>query len=511
MNEFKKRGKNIITWLGSGVGGGSHVYAGTLKRRDFFDDFPCNITVDEMAPYYKKGEEMMEAVKYPDYPPYNSLPSYCIFRKAEKELVVERPDIVEDQGDILLGISYAPENGQPGAEFINKFGAEQRYSNPDEQKLLGGEIDVKNTLDKNYLFEAQKHGAEIFPFREVYKIEPLSDGGYTVYWRNPQKDSDEKGKITCKILVCGAGSIGTTELLLQNKLTYKTLPNLSDALGKGYYSNGDFVTFLLPKRGLLMSWIGIIGSIIACCLGFYWIALSLFLLYLLGWAISSKKAEPDKGTTNSDYIRFKHRDGTTQGAYIEGGRYPTPIKAFVAILWSLTGNFKPESYKPISNTINWMGKYVPFFELIERSWPIPILMMGRDDATGKFYLNKENEAEIDYDLAANKAYIEYLNKLGKLFSKKAGSYYIPNGVAALFKIVEVPHNIGGASMGDSKKDGVVDSYGRVYGYDNFMILDGSILPTSLGPNPVSTILAFSERGTEHAIKQMVSESKISAV
>jgi choline dehydrogenase-like flavoprotein len=44
-----------------------------------------------------------------------------------------------------------------------------------------------------------------------------------------------------------------------------------------------------------------------------------------------------------------------------------------------------------------------------------------------------------------------------------------------------------------------------------MILDGSILPTSLGPNPVSTILAFSERGTEHAIKQMVSESKISAV
>ena len=101
--------------------------------------------------------------------------------------------------------------------------------------------------------------------------------------------------------------------------------------------------------------------------------------------------------------------------------------------------------------------------------------------------------------------------MGKLFSKKTGSFYIPNGIASLFKLVEVPHNIGGVSMGNSKNDGVVDTFGRVYGYNNFMVLDGSILPKSLGPKPSLSVLAFSERGAEEGIKQMMNDNKISAV
>ncbi|WP_432410832.1 GMC oxidoreductase [Rasiella sp. SM2506] len=510
MNDFKMRGKNIIPWLGAGVGGGSHVYAATLKRRDFFDDFPGNISASEMTPYYERAEKMMQAVTYPEYPPYSNLPSYCIFREAEKELSKERPDIVEKQGNILLGISYAPKNGIPGAKFINSYGAEQRYSDPKEQKILGGEIDVKNTLDKNYLFEAQKKGAQIIPFREVTKIEPLEGGGYNLHWNNPKEDSRETGMISCDILICGAGAIGSTQLLLQNKAIHKTLPNISETLGNGYFTNGDFVTFLLPKRGFLISWIGVVGALATFIFGHYVFALGFAILYILGWALSGKKAEPDKGTTNSDYIRFKHRDGSAQGVYIEGGRYPTPIKAITAIILSLTGNFKPKSYKIISDTVNWMGKYIPVFELIQRSWPIPILMMGRDDAEGHFFLDDKGEAKINYNLKANDAYYAHLNKLGKLFSKKAKSFYIPNGVAALFKIVEVPHNIGGASMGVSKEKGVVDTFGRMYGYDNFMVLDGSILPKSLGPNPALTILAFSERGVEQAIHQMNTDGKITA-
>jgi len=510
MNDFKKRGKNIIPWLGAGVGGGSHVYAATLKRRDFFDDFPGEISVNEMTPYYERAEKMMQAVKYPDYPPYNNLPSYCIFRAAEKELSKERPDIVEKQGDILLGISYAPKNGKPGTKFVNPYGAEQQYSDPKEQKILGGEIAVKNTLDKNYLFEAQKKGAQIIPFREVTTIEPLEEGGYEVYWENPKEDSKESGMILCDILICGAGAIGSTQLLLQNKIIHKTLPNISDTLGNGYFTNGDFVTFLVPKRGFLFSWIGVLGGLVASTLGYYLVALGFAILYAIGWALSGKKAEPDKGTTNSDYIRFKHRDGSTQGAYIEGGRYPTPIKAISAIILSLTGNFKPKSYKNISDTVNWMGTYIPVFELIQRSWPIPILMMGRDDAKGQFFLDDKGEAKIDYNLKANDAYYAHLNKLGKLFSKKAKSFYIPNGVAALFKIIEVPHNIGGVAMGNSKEQGVVDTFGRVYGYNNFMVLDGSILPRSLGPNPALTILAFSERGVEKAIHQLHTEGRIAS-
>ncbi|WP_373514534.1 GMC oxidoreductase [Persicitalea sp.] len=510
MNDFRKRGEHIIPWLGAGVGGGSHVYAGTLKRRAFFDDFPSGITVEEMRPYYERGEQMMGAMKYPDYAPYNQLPSYKLFRKAERKLAAKYPDLVEKQGDILLGISYAPEGGTPGETFTNAHGATQRYSDPSEQKILGGEIDVKNTLDKNYLFLAQRLGVEIRPFTEVTKIEPLPDGGYRVHWRNPREDSDQTGSITTKILVSGAGTVGSTQLLMQNKEVHKTLPKLSPRLGKGYHTNGDYVTFMVPKKGLALSWAGVITAVAGGFLKNEKVIAAGVLTYLVGWLRAKKNIAPDKGTTNSDYIRFRHRDGSPQGAYIEGGRYPTPIKAISAIVYSLIGDFEPKDYGQIDRVVNWLGHYVPVFELVERSWPVPILMMGRDDAVGEFKLGASGEVEIDYPFDKNADYIAYLNDLGALFARQVYNYYIPNLVAEKLKLVEIPHNIGGVSMGEDSSTGVVDTYGRVFGYDNFLVLDGSILPNSLGPNPACTILAFAERSMQKVRQQMEQEGVIRA-
>ena len=499
MNDLQLRGRNIIPWLGTGVGGGSHVYAATIKRREFFDDFPGGITYDEMASYYSKGEEMMEAVKYPQRAPYNQLQSYKIFREAQKRMMRDHPDIVEEHGDILLGVAFAPNEDSVGKPFTNKYGAKQRYADPEEQKLLGGDIDVKNSLDKNYLHLAQKHGADIKAFNEATKISRRKNGGYSIDYKDPRKDKNETGSIECDHLVLAAGAIGSTELLMQCKHIHKTLPNLSDKLGTTYFSNGDYVTGLIPKRGLLFSWVGLIGALVAAFVGQVEIAGIGVLLYLFGWLISDKKAMPDSGATNSDYIKFKHRDGSPQGLYLEGGRYPTPLKAGIAIILSLTGNYQPRKYKMINKVINWFSTYVPGFELLERTWPIPILMMGRDDAIGSYELDKDGKVLINYPMADNDEYIAYLNKLGKILSKKANAFFIPNGFAHLSKVVEIPHNMGGVSMGNDTTDGVVDTYGRVFGYKNFIVMDGSIMPTSLGPNPVGTILAFAERSMEKVV------------
>jgi choline dehydrogenase-like flavoprotein len=55
MNELRPRGRHVIPWVGSGVGGGSHVYAATLKRRAFFDDFPVTLDQAEMDAWYAVG------------------------------------------------------------------------------------------------------------------------------------------------------------------------------------------------------------------------------------------------------------------------------------------------------------------------------------------------------------------------------------------------------------------------------------------------------------------------
>jgi len=51
------------------------------------------------------------------------------------------------------------------------------------------------------------------------------------------------------------------------------------------------------------------------------------------------------------------------------------------------------------------------------------------------------------------------------------------------------HPLGTCRMGADPRNAVCDQYGRFYGLDNVFIADGSIFPTSLGVNPMLTIMA----------------------
>ena len=76
------------------------------------------------------------------------------------------------------------------------------------------------------------------------------------------------------------------------------------------------------------------------------------------------------------------------------------------------------------------------------------------------------------------------------------------------------HNLGGCSMGRDRDHGVVDSFGRVYkgngatltdyysdagGIANFYVVDGGIVPTSLGINSSLTISALAFRIAEKIV------------
>jgi len=60
-------------------------------------------------------------------------------------------------------------------------------------------------------------------------------------------------------------------------------------------------------------------------------------------------------------------------------------------------------------------------------------------------------------------------------------------------------------MGFTADDGVVNSYGEVFGYPGLYVIDGSVMPGPVGPNPSLTIAAISDRAADHIIDQHKAE------
>ena len=64
------------------------------------------------------------------------------------------------------------------------------------------------------------------------------------------------------------------------------------------------------------------------------------------------------------------------------------------------------------------------------------------------------------------------------------------------------HVMGGCAMSGDPKSGVTDSEGKVYEMDNLWVMDGSLMPTSLGVNPQLTIYAMIRRNCEKFVQQL---------
>ena len=54
------------------------------------------------------------------------------------------------------------------------------------------------------------------------------------------------------------------------------------------------------------------------------------------------------------------------------------------------------------------------------------------------------------------------------------------------------HFLGGCSIGSNENNGVVNSRGEVFNYQNLYVVDGSIIAGNLSVNPALTITALAE-------------------
>jgi cholesterol oxidase len=446
---------------GAGVGGGSLIYASVsvVPPKERFDEgWPSAISYQEMLPYYERVGRMLKVQTLPQ----NQLTRrYRLMREAaEGNAIGDRFHPLELAISFDPGWHYGlddPFNDSRSRSWVNKQGRQQGTCVHCGNCDAGCQVQAKNTLDLNYIPQAERHGAEVRALHIARKITTQDKGGYRVDFERLEDGEKFPGHVTATRVVLAAGSLGSTELLLRCRDQYRTLPKLSRRLGHGWSPNGDFVT---PS-------------------------------------VHAREVSASQGPTISSAIDLL--DGRYREAklFIEDGGFPDlvgnfleqhlkrrwqPFRSRFGLLFNMLAR-RVRARDPLDNIMLWFGQAV-------------------DAADGRFYLRRpwyapwRKQLTLDWDISGSEATMEAMADLhSDLSHASAGVPFIPPSWSIAKNLI-TPHPLGGCGMGESHEDGVVDHLGRAFGYDGLYVVDGAILPQALGLNPSRTIAALAERSAE---------------
>ncbi len=443
--------RNVFVLSGSAVGGGSIVYANTLYRplEAYWSDPRWAHLTDwkaELEPHFDGAERMLGV----DTVPFDTNADHVM------QEVARRMGVDDTYHRANVGVYF----GQPGEEVPDPYfggaGPPRAGCRHCGGCMIGCRYNAKNTLDRNYLYLAERLGAEVHADREVFDVEPLSGGGYRIAGREPGRRRGAGQAWTAEQVIVAAGSLGTQKLMHHLKNEGR-LPALSDTLGTLTRTNSE----------------AIVGAS----------ALGTGVDYSEGVAITSS-FHPDE-TTHIEPVRFPKGSGATVGALSAlmvdgGGRIPRWMR-FV-----LTG---------LRHPIALVRSLTSYRRLAERS--IVLLVMQSLDNSLRTFLRRTPLGTFLWTRpghgASNPTWIPAANRAARAAADIMGGLPVGSIFEALFDIPTTAHIIGGCPIGDSADTGVIDPYHRVYGYEGLHICDGSAITANLGANPALTITAMAER------------------
>jgi cholesterol oxidase len=473
--------------VASGLGGGSLLWSNVVLRKDAStfvreegEYWP--VTYDDLEPHYERHERMLKATPYPfRQAPYDRTYKTKAMEYASAQVGLEwfLPPLAVafDPGD------GAPRPGQPlQGEPPNLHDATRLTC------LLCGECNIgcnfgsKNTLDYNYLSRATlDHGAQIRTRCEVKTFAPREGGGFVVdYVDHAHAVEGEKrprplptNRITCDRLVLAAGSFGTTFLLLKNRAAF---PKLSRRLGTHFCGNGDLLTLAVRARE------------------------------------NGRPRIVDAGygpaITSTVRVKDKAEGGPGRAYYVQDGGHPPLVDWIVETSYQLAvirralrvGKRLAKKLLRLDHRSDIGREIAAFFDSDLTGSSIPFFSMGRDLPNGNMRLTDDGYLDVDWRKRKHDPPFDDIRRTAKQMADALDAKLFDNPAWYLSRVITV-HPVGGCPMGRDETEGVVDSYGRVFGYPGLIIADGSTLPGPVGPNPSTTIAALAHRFAERTIAE----------
>jgi len=432
---------------GTGVGGGSLVYANTLyiPPDEFFSNLFWHRFGDWkkiLEPFYDRASFMLGRKKYSKLNTEDK-----VLEEVSKEMNAH--DTFETV-HVGVNIDGTEQETDP---YFNGLGPLRKGCIECAGCMVGCRENAKNTLDRNYLWFAEKLGLEILPETKAEKISyenklyQIETTGITSFLKSRKTVFRAKG------IVVAAGALGTLELLLKQKYKYVTLPALSDTLGHELRTNAETLCAVSGGFEKLNN----------------------------GLAITSVFS-PDPFT------------------HVEIVKYPdnsNAMKWFFGLSVGSAATSGRRTWKLLIKTIShpWLFLKTVFNFSWSTRTVIFLVMQTTDNAMKMIWKKGLFGSRMMIDNKGNKrvpAFIPVGQEVMERYARKVLG--IPQNILfeVFFNRPTTAHILGGCPMSDTIETGVVDKNLKVYGYPDFYITDGSVIQGNIGVNPSLTITAVAE-------------------
>lgn len=445
---------NVLS--GVGVGGGSLTWANTSYKAES-DDFYRHPQWAELADWrgeleahYETAQRMLGVVE----PEFDG-PSEQLMRELADDLGVP---------GTYRTTPVAVFTGEPGIEVEDPYfggeGPRRTGCTKCGQCVLGCRYGAKNTLVKNYLWLAEKRGVQVAAERQVVDLRPL-DGEGAAGWEldlipTPPARDREVRTVTAGGVVLAGGTIGTNELLLRCR-ERGGLDRLSPRLGRLVRTNSEAITAATSDRpdADYTSDVTITASIF-----------------------------PDDQThiTNNTYGNA----GDANSALFtlltgDGSRLTRPLR----LLANLVRH--PARALRSLNPFGWSRRTVIFTTMQTVEHSVSLVLRKKWLGAGTVLDTAAGEG------GTASSFLPVANRVAALAAGRMGGFAQSTLPDVLRAVPSTAHFLGGCVIGASSEKGVVDRDQRVFGYENLLIVDGSVVPANPGVNPSLTITALAER------------------
>ncbi len=348
--------------------------------------------------------------------------------------------------------------------------------------MTGCNYGAKNTTLMNYLPDAKNHGAEIFTGVAVKYISK-HDGKWSVHYKIQNAQSEVFGApelfVTADTVILGAGSLGSTEILLRSKERGLTM---SPRLGDKFTGNGDVLGFGYNCDERVNT---------------------------VGFGPHAPGTLDPVGPCITSVIDLREKPELTDGMVIEDGNVPGPVAPGITpSMLAISKLFGKEPNDGAMETVRKKAREVssmtlgPYHGAINHTQAF--LVMTHDDGNGKMHLDNDRLKITWKGVGRQPIFQKVHENLAEATEAINGEYVVnPTWTKLMNYDLMTVHPLGGCVMGDDATKGVVNHKGEVFSSESgtdvhhgLYVCDGAVIPIPLGVNPLITISALAERCCE---------------